>query len=153
MPVEHSPTLLPQLRVCPWMHAHVSSTLPLQLSSTPLQVSAGGTQGCHIRSELHVRIPAVPHAVEHVWVFPGVHSPQSSSIEPSQSLSRPSPQTSDTGPSDPSQDPHDPPEQILVPDTHSPMSLPQVWVAPFVQEQPSSVEPSQLSSTPLQVSD
>src|SRR5262245_52980382 len=56
------------------------------------------------------------------------------------------------GPTAPTHEPQAPPEQVCVPATHAPTSVPHGCVAPLVHEHPSSTTPSQSSSIKLQVS-
>jgi hypothetical protein len=68
-------------------HANTSSGASLQSSSMPLHVSAGATHTLQPHAALHVRIPAVPHAVVQVPVSPRQHAkPSSHPISQSSSM-------------------------------------------------------------------
>src|SRR5262245_55332483 len=72
--------------------------------------------------------------------------PKPSSAVPSQSLSIPS-HASGVGPTPPMQGVHVPPMQNCCPSSQAPTLLPQDCTEPSTHEQPSSVVPSQSSST------
>jgi hypothetical protein len=125
-----------------------SSTVPLQSSSSPLQVSVAGCRFClhTFWAPSHTIAPA-----EQIPGLPVLHvsptSPGSSSIAPSQSLSLPSQISGIAGklPVHLSC----PAVQCVVPDAHSP-SLPGTLHGSPPPGSPSSFTPLQLSSTPLQ---
>jgi hypothetical protein len=68
--------------------SYPSSQVVSQSSSTPLQISAGGTQGCHEHVPLQDRVPVVKHVVSQGSDVPAQHS-ESSSQKVSQSSSPP----------------------------------------------------------------
>lgn len=82
------PQLVVQAPLAPAQQAKVSSHCMLQLSSMPLQTSAGAWQLPHVQVEVQVRVPLVPQLVPHELVEPGTHV-NVSSIRPSQSSSTP----------------------------------------------------------------
>ena len=129
----------------PVQPAHPSSVMASQSSSTPLQLSMGGTHAPKVQSGAHVRVPVEPHEVMQVAVSAGVHANPSSTF-PSQSSSDPL-QVSAGG----AQAPHAQlPEQVR--DPVEPQTVMQLPLAPAQQANPSSHAPLQSSSTPLQVS-
>jgi hypothetical protein len=87
VPVE--PHVVTQLLVLPEQHPSPSSHAPLQSSSRPLHVSAGGEHTDQLQVEPQVRMPVLPHAVMQPSVVPLQHVEAESHV-PSQSLSRPS---------------------------------------------------------------
>jgi hypothetical protein len=72
------PQVVVQLPVAPAQHAKTSSHAPLQSSSTPLHVSAGGLHTPHEQTALHVREPVVPHPVVQLPIEPRQHANPSS---------------------------------------------------------------------------
>jgi hypothetical protein len=127
----------------PCGHANPSSVLPSQSSSTLLQTSAAvHAPQTHVAE--HVREPGVAHVVEHEPLLPCRH-PKSSSVLPSQSSSTllqisvaaHAPQTHVA-------------EHVRVPGV--PHVVVQDPLVPCGHPKPSSVLPSQSSSTLLQIS-
>jgi hypothetical protein len=75
----------------PLTHANVSSGPPVQSSSRPLQISAGGVHahdGGMVHVPEQVPVPVVPHDVVHATAVPWTHGKVSSG-PPMQSSSRP----------------------------------------------------------------
>jgi hypothetical protein len=87
LPVE--PQCVVQLDVAPAQQPKPSSQAPLQSSSTPLHVSAGGEQIDQPHARPQVRSPVVPQLVGHVSVLPRQQVDRESQ-PPLQSLSSPS---------------------------------------------------------------
>jgi hypothetical protein len=85
MPLD--PQVVVQLLIAPTAQVNPSSGTPLQSSSMPLQVSAGGEHTPHEQLVLHTRLPVEPQLVMHVPVSPRTHVKASSAV-PSQSSSR-----------------------------------------------------------------
>jgi hypothetical protein len=83
------PHVVVHVPVLPTQHAKPSSHAPLQSSSTPLHVSAGGEQIDQPHVAPQVRSPVVPQVVTHMSVVPRQHVDRESQ-PPVQSLSRPS---------------------------------------------------------------
>jgi hypothetical protein len=131
--------------VIPAQQAKPSSQTPLQLSSRPLHVSAGGMQLPQAQEPVQVWVPVVPQEVVQVPVVPAqqVHP---SSHRMSQSSSMPL-QTSAGGMQVPQAQEL---PQVLEPLV--PQDVVQVSVLPAQQVKPLSQVPSQSSSVPLQVS-
>ncbi len=143
--------VLPQLVVHdwlePWTHAKVSSAVPLQSSSIPLQISAGGMQAPNAQVLSQSCIPVVPQLVVHDSLEPWTQAKVSSAV-PFPSSSQPL-QTSGAV--------QGPTVQVSV-QSWVP-SVPQLVVQAKPLEPsahsmlgPSSAVPLQSSSTPLQVS-
>lgn len=116
-----------------------------QSSSTPLQVSAGGSHGPQAQPAVHVCVPDVPQLALHVRLAPGAQV-KVSSIEPSQSSSAPL-HISVGGAQLPQLHV---PSQVRVP--VEPQLVVQASVLPVAQVKISSTKPSQSSSAPLHTS-
>src|SRR3989344_7964347 len=129
-----------------------SSTSPSQSLSAPSQASLEGP----ICSWVRVIVPLTQERIcawQDPSSLPSTISARPSSTRPSQSSSS-ALQISSVPSTRPLQDPHRPSEQVWVPATQEPSSVPQLRTSPSRQSQtsPSSIEPSQSSSSPLQVS-
>jgi hypothetical protein len=151
VPVPVEPHVVVQDVDRPITQAKVSSASPLQLSSTPLQISAPAAQSVPVGTVqvlVQVPEPVEPQVVVQATVDPAAQSNPSSG-SPSQSSSTPL-QVSTGGLQSAPAGTTQPTPQIPVP------VLPQVvvhrTVSPNTQSKPSSVSPSQSSSKPLQSS-
>jgi hypothetical protein len=118
----------------------------LQLSSSPLHVSAGGLQAVQVHEPLQVRVPVEPQLVVQAPEDPRQHSPTLLSQMPSQSSSMP---LQDSGGGVQGFQVQDP-EQLRVP--VEPQTAAHVPVAPRQQSKSSSQRVSPSSSMPLQAS-
>jgi hypothetical protein len=159
----------PQLWVCVWprQHSEPLSQPSTQSSSSPLQVSAGGTQEPQAQAAEQVWVPVDPQEVEQSWTSSGVHAP---SVQPLQA-----PQVQEEEQMRFSEPPQRQPRVSVVPAAHSPLPphvlhAPQAQpeaqvrvcvpqkpqpcscVAPRQHSQPLSHPERQSSSKPLQVS-
>jgi hypothetical protein len=83
------PQAVRQASVVPAQQPNPSSQLPLQLSSSPLHVSAGGLQAPQLQLGEQLRLPVVPQPVLQGPVAPRQHSPTPSSQMPLQLSSTP----------------------------------------------------------------
>ena len=125
------------------------SQLPSQSSSTPLQVSGGGMQALHMHVDVQLRRPAEPQEVVQKSVRPLQQSKPLSQL-PSQSSSLPL-QISAGGVQFSGDGTVQSMPQVPVP--VEPQEVVQDTLMPMRQSNPSSMVPSQLSSTPLQDSE
>jgi hypothetical protein len=146
VPIE--PHEVEQVPVAPEAHSKPSSAIPSQSSSSPLQVSAGAAQGPQPHAASHPRVPAEPHVVTQEPLVPGEQAKPSSGTA-SQSSSSP---LHDSGGGR-----HPAPAGGSQAGEHAPAPLvPQLVVhgveRPTAHGNPSSVVPSQSSSTPLHTS-
>src|SRR5437867_3142677 len=82
--VPATPHVVAHARAVRAQHENPLSHLPSQSSSTPLQISAGGTQSPQVPPAWHVCAPVEPHEVVQLPVAPGGVQAQPSSITPSQ---------------------------------------------------------------------
>ena len=152
VPATHAPSSSPQLRTSSLTQSQPSSTLPSQFSSTlPSQISSDGPAASR-------HSPQAPPAQVSV---PATHAPSSSpqlrtssltqsqpsSTLPSQFSSALPSQTSSEGPMASRHAPQAPLSQRCVPATQAPSSGPQGRALRFSHSQPSSMAPSQFSST------
>jgi len=140
------PQVVVQLPGWPAQHVQPLSHVPSQSSSTPLHVSAGGTQLPQAQEPEQVRVPVLPQVVVQLPDWPAQHA-KVSSHRLSQSSSAPL-QVSAGGTQLPQAQE---PEQVRVPVV--PQVVAQLVLVPEQHVQPSSQSPSQSSSMPLHVSD
>jgi hypothetical protein len=150
-PVPSVPQLAVQLISAPRMQAKVSSRRELQLSSSPLHVSAGGVQaevGGRAQVAVQVPVPVLPHVVLQETGSPS-RQEKISSVAPSQSSSS-ALHVSAGGGQAAGKGTVQSARQVPVPGVEHVVR--QDTVEPNAQAKPSSAVMSQSSSMPLHVS-